>query len=203
MRKEKHVKEFLLDATVAPSLVTINQIIQKMNYKGKTIYLPPKYFSDLETKIYVPKQNDGKLPSPEQIQNQEQSIFIEKPKGMLLTPVGEDLTKLFEKILGTNFIQENLINLQKKLPKLLIEKLEIAQDFEMTTAQNKIHVKIENPIYSTLYEGSLVTNENITDPLSSALAIILAKTVGKPVIINKQKKEDNILEIEFQIFEEE
>jgi hypothetical protein len=202
IRTEEYAKKALLDATTHPQQTTLNQIIQELNYKGTPIYLPPKYFKNPEThKTYIPKQNNTPLPTPEQIQKQEQQIFAQKPAGMLLIPPGSELTKLFEKTLDTNFTRENLEYLQQKLPKLLIEDLEFIQNIEIETKNNKINVKIEHHTHQPTQNKQ----HPLTHPLSSAIACALARTTGKPITITKQEtSKDNKTEtIEYQIIDEE
>lgn len=205
IRTEEYTKKALLDATSHPQQTTLNQIIQELNYKGTPTYLPPKYFKNPETpKIYIQKQNKTTLPTPEQIQKQEQQIFTQQPPGILLTPPGSELTKLFEKTLDTNFARENLEYLQQNIPKLLIEDLEIAQNFEIKIENNKIRTKIESSTYK-LNNKNKQQLHPLTSPLSSAIACTLAKTTGKPIIITKQEtSQDNKTEtIEYHIIEEE
>ena len=53
----EYVKETVLDATTASMLITLNQTMQELDYRGKTVYLPPKYLNDPEsTKAYVSRQ---------------------------------------------------------------------------------------------------------------------------------------------------
>jgi len=49
IRDQEYTRKVLLDASVLPSLTTINQLVQKLNYKGNAVYLPPKYLKDPET----------------------------------------------------------------------------------------------------------------------------------------------------------
>jgi len=209
IRTEEYVKEILLDATAMPPLATLDQIIQELDYKGNAIYLPPKYFRAPETtKAFIPKQKDAKLPSPEQIQAQETNLFIENVGGMLLTPPGAGLTKLFEETLETNFIGVDLQYLQKSMPKLFIEDLEIAQNFEIEIENKRIHVRIENSAYKDLFkEAKKLANlyDRVGSPLSSAIACALAKVTGKPIVIeNQQISEDGgDVDIYYRVLEEE
>jgi len=41
----EYTRKALLDATALTSLEALSQIMQELNYKGKAIYLPPKYCS--------------------------------------------------------------------------------------------------------------------------------------------------------------
>jgi hypothetical protein len=94
------------------------------------------------------------------------------------------------------------------MPKLFIEDLEIAQDFEMETENNKILVKIKNSVYNTTdmkTEQPLSTYSTLGSPLSSAIACTLAKATGKPIIIEKQQTSEDgrDLTIEYRTIDEE
>ena len=209
IRTEEYTKKILLDATASQQMATLNQIIQELEYKGNAIYLPPKYLKDPEAnKAYISKQKETSLPAPEQIQKQETRFFIENPPGILLTPPGAGLARLFEKTFKTNFTKVDLQYLQRNMPKLFIEDLEIAQNFEMDTQNNKIRVKIENSTYNVLNIETEQPSSNYStlgSPLSSAIACTLAKTTGKPIIIEKQQtsKDGRDVTIEYRILEEE
>jgi len=209
IQTEDYVKQKLLDATTLPLLATLNQTIQALEYNGKAVYLPPKYFRNPETtKAYISKHNEGILPTPEQIQEQENQLFIENPKGLLLSPPGAELTKLFENMLETSFNRIDLQYLLQNLPKLFIEELEIAQNIDIKTENSKVNVKIENSAYKNLTKKAMSLQNlfnSLGCPLSSAIACALAKASGKPIIIEKQRTSENgkDIMIEFRIVEEE
>jgi hypothetical protein len=78
----------------------------------------------------------------------------------------------------------------------------------MEIENNKIRVKIENSWYNTLNienEKSSSTYSTLGSPLSSAIACVLAKATGKPIIIEKQQTSEDgrDLTIEYHILEEE
>jgi len=209
MRTEEYTKKALLDTIASPQLPALNQIIQELAYKGNTIYLPPKYFTDPETnKAYIPKQKETKLPTPEQIQRQETQALIKDPEGVLLTPPGAELAKLFEKTLETSFTRVDLQYLQQRMPKLFIEDLEIAQNLEIKTENNKVQVKIENSTYSIPNKETAEppsVHSTLGSPISSAIACALTKTTGKPITIEKQQTSEDgkNITIEYHIIEEE
>jgi hypothetical protein len=188
IQPEEYTKKTLLDAAVIPPLSTLNQIIQELDYKGKAIYLPPKYLKDPEeSKVYIPKQKEGQLPTPEHVLKQESHLFFENPQGILLTPPGAQLSNLFEKRLDTSFAKTDLKYVTQNLPKLLVEDLEIAENIEIETNNNKIKIRITN---STFKEAHKENNKfymypYIGCPLSSAIACALTKATGKPITIEK------------------
>jgi hypothetical protein len=208
VRPTKYVKENLLRKTTAPSLVSLDQIITKLGYKGKAVYLPPKYLKDFESsKVFISARSDMKLPSPEQIQNEEDRVFLKNPEGMLVTPPGSELARLFEETLGTSFARVDLQQIEQKMPKLLIEDLEIAQNVQIETLNNTVHVKIENSIYKNMcQEAKKFSNicSLLGCPLCSAIASALAKATGKPVIIEKNQisEDSQTIDIEYHLLEE-
>jgi hypothetical protein len=209
VRTEEYARKILLDTTASSQQATLNQIIQELRYEGDVIYLPPKYFSDPETsKAYIPEQKNTPLPKPEQIQRQEQDFLIEKPPGVLFTPPGAELSKLFERTLETSFAKVDLRYLQQNLPKLFVEDLEISQNFEMETEANKIRVQIENSVYkapNTKTEQAASIYSRLGSPLGSAIACAVAKATGKPVIMEREQNSNDgrDVTIEYRILDEE
>jgi len=200
IRTEEYTKKALLDALAYSQTAILNQIIEDMGYKGNAVYLPPKYFINPENiKVYIPKQNETLLPTPEQIQKQEKQAFITNPTGLLITPIGAELTKLFEKTLGINFAMVDVQYLQQNFPSLLIEELEVLQNFEMETETQKITIKIEESTNNRQNQNPL------TGILASAFACALAKATGNPITIEKQETSPDGKEttIEYRIMMEE
>jgi len=222
---EEYVKKSLLDSTMTSSLADLNQILTELEYEGKAIYLPPEYLKEFETtKIYIPKNKNSNLPTPEEIQQQDDQIFLKNPKAALISPPGLSLSKLFEETLGTSFTKVNLESLQQKLPKLFIEHLEIAENLELQTRygtinkrisnsrslvqteNSAIHVKITNSIYKNACKEALKLShikDSIGCAICSAIACALAKAVGKPIIIEGiQTFEDGkVIEATYRVLE--
>jgi len=217
IQPEEYTKKVLLDAATLPSLETLSQIIDELGYKGKAIYLPPKYLKDPEAnKAYLPKRRKEQLPEPEVILNQENHLFIKNPKGILLTPPGSELTKLFEKRLGISFTQTDLQYIKRNLPKLFMDHLEIAENLEIQIKSSKsstgktgtnygtIHVKITNSIFRDTYKENTKLSQvynTIGSPICSAIACALTKVTGKPLIIEViQSSEDGkIIEVTYKV----
>jgi len=227
IQTEEYTKNTILNATATSLLTTLNQTIQELDYKGKAVYLPPKYLNDPEaTKAYIPRLRTGKLPPPEQTQKLEAQPSQRNAQGMLITPPGAELTRLFEKTLGTAFTKMNLDDLQQALPKLLIEDLELATDLEIQQTSStvsrpvdpmitqveikhdRIHVKITSSAYADTCKTAQrlpTIHANIGCPLTSAIACAIAKTTGKPTTIENQQtsKDGQTTETEYRILEEE
>jgi len=199
------VKASLLDSTAISSLKTIDQIITDLNYKGKAIYLSPRYLKDLkDAKVFIPSKNSLVMPPAEEVAKEK--IFLKNPQGMCLTPPGLDLVNLYENELGKDFAKVDLSYLQNNLPKLLIEDLEIAQDLELNIEDNMIKAKITGSVYRNLCsEVRRLPNicGSVGCPLCSSIAIALTRATGSPVIIEKIEvpKDGKSIEANFQLLE--
>jgi hypothetical protein len=214
----------ILDATVMPLLTTLDETLKTLEYTGKAIYLPPKYLNDPETtKIYISKQDNGTLPQPEITQKLELQPSHKNAQGMLITPPAAELTKLFETTLGTSFLNTDLNDLQQRLPKTLIDDLEIMTDIEINITldkkieqttkniqsdHNRISVRFTTSSYKNICRKATrlpAIYANIGCPLTSAIACALAKGTGKPISIqNQQVSEDGATtQTEYLILKEE
>jgi hypothetical protein len=220
---EEHIKKVILDASILPPLTMLNQIIQELGYKGDATYLPPRYFQNPEnSKVYIPKQKDAYLPTPEQIQRCENQTFVKSPQGILLTPPGAELTRLFEKRLKTSFNKVDLNYLQQNLPRLFIEDLEIAENLEMeilprhvlartsdssSLAQAEyytVHVRITDPICREICEESnklIHICGRIGCPICSSIGCALTKATGAPIMIEnvQTSKDEKTIEVDYRV----
>jgi len=208
VRPEAYVKETLLSTTALPPIENLNQIINELGYRGREVYLPPKYLAEFESsKVYISAKEDLHLPAPEQVEQHQRGIFLKEPRGILLTPLGAELTRLFESILGRSFTTMNLQSMELNLTKMFVEDLEIARNFEMKSEKDRVLVRIEDLILKDVYkEAKRMPNIQtaLDNPISSAIACALAKATGRPIVIEKEQisKDDQIIGIEYRLLEE-
>jgi len=189
-RPLRYVKSSLLDSTAVSTLTTLDRVLADLNYKGKGIYLPPRYLKDLkEGTVFVPYEKETVTPTMEEVA--QGKVFLKNPNGVCLTPPGLGLANLFESELGTSFTKVDLEYLEDKLPKLFIEGLEIAEDFEMNTHGDTIQVRIKESIYKDLCNEVRKLSSDMCSSLGCALcssiACALTRATGKPIIIENTK----------------
>jgi len=206
IKPTKYVKASLLDSTALSSLKTIDHIITDLNYRGKAIYLPPKYPRSLKSgTVFIPSEKELVVPPAEEVAKEK--VFLENPRGICLTPPGLGLVNLYEKELRKEFAKVDLRYLQNNLPKLFIEDLEIAEGLEISNEGNMIQVKITGSIYkNSCEEARKLSNvcNSLGCPLCSSIAIVLARATGKPIIIEKTQpfEDDKTIEAYYRIIEE-
>jgi len=207
IKPEKYIKETLLDKTTLASLSNLNHIIEKIDLKGKAVYLPPRYFKTFESnKVYISAQQDTELPPPEKIQEEEHEMFLNNPNATLMTPPGLELKRLFENRLDTVFTRVDLQYLEQNLPKLLVEDLEIAQEVEVETRNNVVLAKTRNSIYRNMCKEAQKLpkiHSSLGCPLCSAIASALAEATDKPVIIEQEQtgEDDETTETKYHLLE--
>jgi len=205
VRPTRYVKAIVLDSILS-SLAPIEQMLTDLNYQGKAIYLPPRYFNSIKGgAMFVPFERKLVIPPEEVVAKGK--VFLENPKGICLIPPGLGLANLYEEELGKNFVKVDLNYLRSNLPKLLVEDLEIAEDLEISVESDVICVRIEKPLYIDVpeYAQKVPKSFNIIDhPLSSSIACALARAIGKPIFIEKKgfSNDRKTLEVYYHIMED-
>ena len=204
----QYVKGGLVDSTAIAGITTIDRMLAELNYQGQGIYLPPKYLKDFKSgTVFISPKKGSPIPAIEQLSKEK--VFLENPKGLLLIPSGLGLTNLYETELGIDFAKVDFAYLQRTLPKLLIEGLEMVEDFQMRRKGNRIYVRIEGLARSyadfcnRLRELSNVCG-SFGCPICSSIACALTRTIGKPILIanTANSRDGKTLAILFRILEE-
>lgn len=205
LKRERYVKSTLLDSTATASLEALSKIITELDYKGKAVYLPPKYLKDFKSGIlYIPKKQEVEIPTVGEVA--EEKTFSKNPNGLCIAPPGLNLTNLFEEELGTDFVRADLRYLQDNLPKILVEKLEIVQDVEISIEGNLVQVRLLDSVYGDYCREKRFSNicNSIGCPLCSSIACALSRATGRSVIIEKNDYSENgkTINVRYRILEE-
>jgi len=197
IRPEAYVKAKLLDATAVSSLMDIDKILSEEGCQGKGVYLAPKSDEGLkEGMIFIPAKDEIAIPSIEEIAGGK--VFLENPQGICLLSPGYGLAKLFEEELEVDFSKVHLDYLQKNLPRLLVDDLEVVEDFSMDVDGEFIEVRTVGSIYQDLCrEVKKLTNIclHMGCPICSAIGCVLAKVTRDPVVFEGDKLSSDGMEI--------
>jgi hypothetical protein len=188
----KHVPLALLNAAAVSGTSNIERILAEANVSEKGKYLPPNFIRDYESSlVFIPEQPGQPLPRPEEIAE-------EKPQStrklVFITPPGLGLSKLFEKELGVSFTKTNLEFVEQKLPKLLVEEMELAQTAELQIQNDTVTLKLTGNVLEEICEETRKlprTHSQVGCLLSSAVACVLAKASGKAVSIQNEEQIDD------------
>jgi len=207
IQTDEYVKRTLMDAATETSLKTINGIVKELDYQGKAWHLSPIYFENPDTsKVYIAKTGNA-IPKTRPIQVEENRTFSINQEGLLVDAPGAGLNKLFEKALGTRFAKVDLAYLQQKLPKLLVEDFEIAEECELMTDGDTICVTLNNCIMKTALDEK--TDQpllpGLGSPIASAIACALAKATGMSVNIASEHQTSDLkgVVLQYQLLRKE
>ncbi|UCG45133.1 MAG: hypothetical protein JSV58_07135 [Candidatus Bathyarchaeota archaeon] len=206
LTRERYVRSKLFDSTVQPSLEVLCEVVSNLDYRGKAVYLPPRYLKDFKSGIvYIPKQQDAKMPIVGEVSTEK--AFSKNENGLSLTPSGLNLANLYEQELGIDFVRVDLKRLQNDLPGLLIENLEIARDVEIHVKGSLVTARFLNSIYEGFCQGTSKRSGFCTTigcPLCSSIACVLSRTTGKPIVVEKNKcsETDGVIEVQYRILED-
>jgi hypothetical protein len=123
-----------------------------------------------------------------------------------MIPPGLALANMIEKHLNMDLTKCSLETLRERLPKLLIEDLEIAQDFEMQANGAEVRLRFSESIYYDFCQeirDSTRVCAGLGCPMCSAMACVLAISTGKPVSLegDKYSADGKTLESTYHILE--
>jgi hypothetical protein len=194
VRPQKYVRSELLDSTALSSLRTIDRVMTNLGYLEKGIYIPGG--NPERAIVFIPSEPFSKIPNAKEIEGE---LFIKNPKGIAMVPPGLALANLIEKRLGVDLRKCSLEDLSERLPKLLIEDLEMVKDFEMHVDGNQVRFRFDESIYADFcHELSSSTRvcAGLGCPICSAMACVLAIASGKPVSFEGDKTSPDGLTLE-------
>ncbi len=202
----KHVPLTVLNASAEAAADNIERLISEQNLSEKGVYLPPKNLKIIDSSlVFIPKNPKTPLPTPEET-NEKQ--LTNQQTGAFITPPGSALSRLFEDELGFSFTKTNLNQIQNKLPRLLVEGMELAESAEIQIQGNTVTLEITGSVLDEICkqtDSQPKTHKQVGCLLSSAIACVLAKATGKPVTIQNETRSPEIktTKIEYQIVEYE
>jgi hypothetical protein len=204
IKPTKYVMLELLNSTSLSALANIEKMLENVKANSQGIYLPPKRLQDYTSSlVFVPTKPDQALPTTKETNPKE--LETQNPTGLLITPPGFGLSKLFEKKLEKPFIATCLEDLQTQLPKLF-DELQITKHLTIQTQDNSITVRITNHVFEDLCNETAkleLTHKILGCLISSAFACIFAKATGKPIVIEKEETgPDKTTTIQYKVLED-
>ncbi len=194
----------MLTASAEAASSNIERIILELELSEKGVYLPPKNLGNADfSLVFVPKTPIGPLPTAERITDK---LIANNDSCVFITPPGAALSRLFEAELGFSFTKVDLAQAQNNLRKILVETLELAENVQFQVENSVVKVEVAGNVFDEVCQQTDFqpkTHMQIGCLLSSAIACILAKSTGKPIIINNEIRiqKTRTVFMEFQILE--
>jgi hypothetical protein len=198
IRPIQFIRKDILDASIIESQNFQQKILNELGYNGIPMYVSPgSSVAGLRiVKVYIIPQNGSSIkPSYDGLSEEEKII---SNSTVSFTPPGHILHRLIEEELKTNFSIVEMEHLPFNLRKSIVEGLELSENFDMEITNTKIYVNMKGNIFT---EAIIALGENrkIGDPLTSALACILARVTRQQITIEKLEAdlEEQSTKIEF------
>jgi hypothetical protein len=199
VKPAQYLKAELLESTTLSPILIAYRFLGELGYSGKAIYIAGEKG---ETVVFVPAEDGKEIPSPNQLQN---NVFLDSPKGVILTPPGRSLAYLLEGELGGKSTIRDLAG--DRLAQVLTEHLDIMKGFEMQVEAGRVLVRFEESVYADLCRD-LKERTSIWStmgcPISSALACLLAGATMRPVAFEGEtlSGDGRIMEASYHIMQE-
>lgn len=185
IRPRHYVRSDLMDSTALSSLTTIDRMITSLGYTQKGVYIPVS--NPEKAVVFIPSQPLRKIPKIELVEKQ---TFVKDPEGIAMVPPGLALANLFERELGVKFTDWSLREMSERLPKLLIEDLEMVQDCTVNIDGDHVSFRFVESVYSEFcskLRDSTKICSTLGCPMCSAMACVLAEVSHRPVEFDKDK----------------
>jgi hypothetical protein len=185
IRPRHYVRSDLMDSTALSSLAAIDRVITSLGYTQKGVYIPVS--NPQKAVVFIPSQPLKNMPKMEQVEGQ---TFVKDPDGIAMVPPGLSLANLFERELGVKFSEWSLQEMQERLPKLLVEDLEMVQECTIKVDGDHVSFRFVESVYSE-FCSKLRSSTNVCSslgcPMCSAMACVLAEVSHRPVEFDKDK----------------
>ena len=201
------VKADLLDSASYSLLENVYRLVSEFGLKGKGVYLPTRYLEDLSGGlVFIPAKDEVYVPTIDEVGKARDRVLVKNPSGVCLVPSGVALVNLFERELGVSFAKVDLEYLERNLPKVLVEDLEIAEDFELSVEGGRVHVRIEGSVYKDLCDEVRRLSRvcgSFGCPLCSSIACALARASGRPVVMdgNEFSRDGKVMDVYYRVLE--
>jgi len=186
----KQVPLTLFNASTEAALAKIERVISELNLDQRGVYLPPDNLRNIDfSLVYIPEISQTPQST---LEESDKRLPINEETGMFLIPPGSALSNLFEKEMGFSFAKNDFNQIQDRLPKLLVEDLELAQNVEIHIQGNTVTLLVSKSILDEICRQTDFqpkAHKQVGCLLSSAIACALAKATGNPIIIQNETRD--------------
>ena len=196
VRPSGYLRAELLESTALSPILIVNQFLGKLGYAGKAVYMIGE---NEETVVFIPAENGEEIPSPNQL---GKNVFLDSPKGVILTPSGRSLAYLLQGELGGKSTMRDLAG--DRLAQVLTEHLDIMKGFEMHIEAGRVLARFEESVYADLcrdLKDSTSIWSTMGCPITSALACLLTGATMRAVAFEGEtlSEDGRIMEARYHI----
>jgi hypothetical protein len=187
----KHVDADLLITSSLPNYLTIDRILNYLIDKDEAYNIPPcskeislpQHLEGLKEMItFIPGRKAEGIAEIEDIARSK--FIIENPQGVLISSPGIGLLNKIEQKEKIDFGKTDLDQIDETLP-TSFKEYSLAKEIIATKNEDTIIIRINGSLYYDLYNINLKSINLLGCPLVNAAACAIAKSAGKPTLIQK------------------
>jgi hypothetical protein len=177
---EDKISTSVVNEILHSAIYPLNAIITEMEVKETAFYVPPNKALK-EGRVFIPfEEFNDKWPNFEEISLEKMKI---EKTGISIIPIGYGLYIQFTKELGLDYRKLSLEELTQRLPYILVDVYELADEVKIWQDRDYIYFQLE-----TL---KLASYGPIVSPVCSAVALTIAKVIGRYIQVIKTEYDED------------
>lgn len=185
-----YIKYDAFKAVTLPYTDLSRKLVEVLELKNEAVYIPP--YSNLpEGGVFIPLHNDFDI---DLAKLDESTIFItdlsrEKEMGLLLTPLGKELVKMYESYSEMDFANAGLHVVENA--SAVLRSLGLAKSVTVEEGEDRIKVYVDGVRTNMCSK----TCEQIACPVCSSVLLSVAKSLQELIVVDGFKFGDGFIEI--------
>jgi|Deesub1362B_J571_1020462.scaffolds.fasta_scaffold00014_105 hypothetical protein len=185
-----YIKYDAFKAVTLPYTDLSRKLVEVLELKNEAVYIPP--YSNLpEGGVFIPLHNDFDI---DLAKLDKSTIFItdlsrEKEMGLLLTPLGKELVKMYESYSELDFTNAGLHAVENA--SAVLRSLGLADSITIEESEDRIIVYL-NGVKASMCSK---TCEQIACPICSSVLLSIAKSLQELIVVDEFKFENGLIEI--------
>ncbi len=185
-----YIKYDAFKAVVLPYVELSRNLVNVLELKNTAVYIPP--YSNLpDGGVFIPLHKNFDLDLAKLDKN---TVFItdvgrEKEMGLLLTPLGKELMKMYESYSEMDFTNAGLYSVENA--SAVLRSLGLAKSVTVEESGDRIKVYVEGVRSNTCSK----TCEQIACPICSSILLSIAKSLQELILVEEFKVKDGFVEI--------
>ncbi|UCH02203.1 MAG: hypothetical protein JSV20_10470 [Candidatus Bathyarchaeota archaeon] len=185
---EDKISTSVINKILSSALYPLNAVINEMGGEETAFFIPPNR-SLTEGRVFIPFEDfNDTWPNFEELSLEK--ISIEKT-GISVIPIGYGLHIQLTRELGLDYRKFSLEELIERLPYVLVDVYELAEEAKIWQDRDYIYFQLEEPKISYGKElGQALFYGPLASPVCSAVALTIAKVIGRYIRVLKTEYDE-------------
>ncbi|AGK61045.1 hypothetical protein Asulf_01044 [Archaeoglobus sulfaticallidus PM70-1] len=185
----EYIKYDALEAVLTPYTELCKKLLKTLDLKNKAVYIPP-YDNMPDGGVFIPLHEDFDI---DLAKLDENVMFLtdvgrEKEMGLLITPLGKELMKMYESYSEMDFSGAG-VGVVEGAP--VLKALGLARSITIEEDNERIKVYLEGVVLDTCSKDC----EQIACPICSSILLAIAKSLQELIQVEKLEVKERYIEI--------